>query len=86
MFILYTLLVGRVSSVVTGWGSNPGGGRDFSSLAQTGPGVHLAPCTMHSGSFPGVKRPERDVDHAPSSRAEVKVRVEVYLHSPFGPS
>jgi hypothetical protein len=30
-------------------------------------------------SFPGVKRPGRGVDHPPSSSAEVKERLEVYL-------
>jgi len=33
-------------------------------------------------SFPGVKRPERDVDHTPSSSAEVKERVALHLYSP----
>jgi hypothetical protein len=37
-------------------------------------------------SFPGVKRPGRGVDHPPSSSAEVKERVELYLYSPSGPS
>jgi len=27
----------------------------FSSPVQTGPGAHSAPCTMATGSFPGVK-------------------------------
>jgi hypothetical protein len=39
---------------------------------------------MGTGSFPGVKWPERGVDH-PSSSAEVKERVELYLYSPSGP-
>jgi hypothetical protein len=39
---------------------------------------------MGTGSFPGVKRPGRGVDH-PSSSAEVKERVELYLYSPSGP-
>jgi hypothetical protein len=30
-------------------------------------------------SFPGVKRPGRDVKHPPPSSAEVKERVELYL-------
>jgi len=34
-------------------GSNPGGGRDFSALVQTGPGAHPASYTMGTVSFPG---------------------------------
>jgi len=41
---------------------------------------------MGTGSFPGVKRPGRGVDHPPPSSAEVKERVELYLYPPFGPS
>ena len=37
-------------------------------------------------SFPGVKLSRRDVNHPPSSSAEVKERVELYLYSPSGPS
>ena len=42
----------------------------------------LSHCTMHTGSFPGVKRPGRGVDHPCPSSAEVKERVELYLCSP----
>jgi hypothetical protein len=35
----------------------------FSAPLQTGPGAHPASYTMGSGSFPGVKRPGRGVDH-----------------------
>jgi hypothetical protein len=38
---------------------------------------------MGTGSFPGVKRPERGVDHPPKSSAEVKERIELYLCSPL---
>ena len=37
---------------------------------------------MGTGSFPGIKRPGRGVDHRPPSSAEVKERVELYLYSP----
>ena len=40
---------------------------------------------MDTGSFPGVKRPGRGVDHPPPSTAVVKERVELNLYSPFGP-
>jgi hypothetical protein len=66
---------------------NPGGGGGrFFAAVQTGPGAHPASCTMGTGSFPGVKRPGRGVDHPPPSSAEVKERVELYLYSPSGRS
>ena len=40
-------------------------GAGFSAPVQTGPRTHPASCTMGTGSFPGVKRPERGVDHPP---------------------
>ena len=40
---------------------------------------------MGTGSFPGVKRPGRGVDHPPPPSAEVKVRLRLYFYSPFGP-
>jgi len=58
--------------------------RDFSALLRNGPGAHPASCTMGTGSFPGVKRPGRGVDHPSTSRAEVKERVALYLYSPLG--
>ena len=39
--------------------------RDFPHLSRTGPGAHPASCTMGTASFPGVKRPGRDVVHPP---------------------
>jgi hypothetical protein len=41
---------------------------------------------MGTGFLPGLKRPERGLDHSPPSSAEVKERVELYLYSPSGPS
>jgi hypothetical protein len=74
--------VGRDSSVgiATAYGLGGRGiesrwGR-FSALVQTGPGAHLASHTMGAGSFPGVKRSGRGVDHPPPSSAEIKERVE----------
>ena len=61
-------------------------GARFSAPAQTSPGAHPAPSTKVTGSFPGVKRPGRGVDHPPASRAEVKERAELYLYSSSGPS
>jgi len=60
---------GRKSSVgiatrygLDGPGSNSVEGR-FSAPVQTGPGGNLASYTIGTGSFPGTKRPGRDVDH-----------------------
>ena len=55
----------------------------FSASVQIGPGAHPASYTMGTGSFPGVKRPGRGVDHPSPSSAEVKKIVELYLYSPF---
>jgi len=40
-------------------------GARFSAHVLTRPGAHPASCTMGTGSFPGVKWPERGVDHPP---------------------
>ena len=39
----------------------------------------LSPYTKHTGSFPGVKRPGRGVDHPSPSSAEVKERVVILV-------
>jgi len=62
------------------------GGRDFSTPVQTGPGAHQASYTKGTGSFPGIKRPGRGVDHPPPFSAEVEEKVGLYLYFPFGPS
>jgi len=54
-------------------------GARFPALVQSGPGAHPASYTMGTGSFPGIKRPWRGVNHPPPSSAEVKERVELYL-------
>jgi len=61
-------------------------GERISAPVQTGPGAHPASCTLDTGSFPGVKRPGRGVDHPPPSSAEDEGRVELYICSPSGPS
>jgi hypothetical protein len=70
---------GRDSSVgvATGYGLDGPGiesrwGARFSPHVQTGAGGHPASCTMGTGSFPGVKRPESGADHPPPSSDEVK--------------
>jgi hypothetical protein len=61
-------------------------GARIAAPVQTGPGAHPASCTMGTGCFPGVKRPDRGVDHPPPTSAEVKERVKLYLYSTSGPS
>ena len=72
-----------------GWtvrGPSPGVEARFSAPVQNGPGAHPASYTMSTGSSPGVKWPERGVDHLPPSSAEVEERVELDIYSPFGAS
>ena len=58
----------------------------FSASIQTGLVGHPFSYTMGTGSFPGVKRPGRGVDHPPPSSAEVEGRVHLYICSPSRPS
>jgi hypothetical protein len=60
----------------------------FFAPVQNGPEAHPASYTMGIRSYPGVKRPERGVDHPPPSSAEVEGEVELYdyIYSPYGPS
>jgi hypothetical protein len=56
----------------------------LSAPVQTGPGAYPASYSTGTGSLsPGIKRPGLGVDHPPSSSAEVKEKVELYLYSPF---
>jgi hypothetical protein len=74
-------------SLRAGWSRvwNPVGAR-ISIPVQTGSEAHPASYTMSTGYFPGVKLPGCGIDHPPLSSAEVKERVELYLHYPSGPS
>ena len=77
-------------SIATGHGLDGPGiesrwGSRFSAPVQTGPGAHPASCTMGTGSFPGVNRPGRGLDHQRPYSAEVKEIVELYLYSLSGP-
>jgi hypothetical protein len=47
------------------WGSR------FSAPVQTGPGAHPSSYAVDTGSFPGIKRPGRGVNHPPPYSAEV---------------
>ena len=58
----------------------------FSIPVQTYTVPHPASCTMSTGSlFRVIKGPVLGFYHPPSSTAEVKERVELYLYSPSGP-
>jgi hypothetical protein len=66
-----TSIVGRnsVVDIATRYGldgpeSNPGRGEIFRTLPDR-PWGSPASCSMDTGSFPGVKRPGRGVDHTP---------------------
>ena len=77
-------IVQSVQRLANGWtvrGSNPGGGRDFSAPVQIGPGAHPASCTMGTGSFLGVKRPGRGVDHPPHLAPRLKEE-QSYISAP----
>ena len=62
------------------------GGGEILRSVQTDPGAHPASYTMGTGSFPGVKRLGRGVDHPPLSSAEVKETVQLYLYPLSGSS
>ena len=70
--------------VLDGPGIESRWGAKFSAPVQTDLGAYPASYAMDTGSFPGVKRPERGVDYPPPSRAQVKEIVDLYLYSPYG--
>jgi len=61
-------------------GSNPGGDEFSRVLLHRPRGPPSLLCTGYRVSFPEVKRPGRGVDHPPTSSAEIKERVELYLY------
>jgi hypothetical protein len=58
-------------------------GTRFYAAVQTGPGAHPAPCTMGTGSFPGVES-GRGVTLTPHPLlvSRSKNRAELHLYSP----
>ena len=62
----WTAIAHSVKRLATGWRVRriPVGGEIFCTR-QTGPGAHPASYTMGNGSFQGVKRPGRGVNHPP---------------------
>ena len=80
--------MGRLSSagIATRYGLDGAGiesrwGASFSAPFQTGRGAQPASYAMGTGSFPGLKRRGRGVDHPPTSSAEVEGRVELCICS-----
>ena len=76
-FRSYTLnLVGRDRAVgiATRYGLDRSGDRILvgARFCAPGPGAHSASYTMGTGSFPGVKRPGRGVDHPPPLAPRLK--------------
>jgi len=55
----------------------------FSAPVQTGPGTHPPSYKMGTGSFPGVKRPGRRVDHSTHLAPRLK---KEWNYFPCGPS
>jgi hypothetical protein len=59
----------------------------FTAASRMALGPTQSPIQWVAGALSlGVKRPRREADHSPPSRAEVKECVELYLHSPNTPS
>jgi hypothetical protein len=96
IYVVLNLMKSRDSSVGTalGYGLDdrgsrvrfPEGAGNFSlhHRVQNGSGAHPTSYPMGSrGSFLGVKRPEREIDHSPPYSAEVKECVELHLYSPI---
>ena len=59
-------------------------GARFSALVQTGTGTQPASYTMGTGSFPGVKRPGRGVDHPPHLAPRLKIEWGYTSAPPLG--
>jgi hypothetical protein len=79
---------GKHHSCVMGWtvrGSNAVGAR-FSAPVGTVPGINRASYTLVAGSFRGVNRPGRGVNHPPPTSAGVKERTGLYFYALSLPS
>ena len=78
---LFTNFYWRNLHPLTVRGSNFGGDEIFHTRPELPWGPPSLLYTMSTGSFPGVKRPRRSVDHETPSGTEVKERVELYFYS-----
>jgi hypothetical protein len=76
----------RLATCWTVRGSDPIGGGEIFRTCSDQPWGYPASCAMDTGTFPGVKRAGRGVDHPPPSSAEVKERVELCLYFTSGAS
>jgi len=90
-FLCTYAVMGRDSSdgIVTRYGLDGSGieyrwGRDFPHPSRPVLGPTQPTVQWVRGSFPGVKRPGRGVDHPPPSSTETEERVELYICSPSG--
>ena len=81
-----SLCVGRVSAVGIATLGLDGPGIESRWGARFFAPVQIGPAAMDTGSFLGVKRPARGVEHPPLYSAKVKERVGLYLYSTSGPS
>jgi hypothetical protein len=68
LYLYLPLLRSGINGLETRYGLEGPGiesrwGARFSTPVQNGPGAHPASYTIGRGSFPGVKRPGRGVDH-----------------------
>ena len=59
-------------------------GARFSEPVQTGPGAHPASYRVDTGSFPGVMRPGRGVDHPPHLVPKLRKEYGYTCTSPLG--
>ena len=59
-------------------------GARFSAPVQNGPGAYPASYTMGTGSFAGVKRPGRGVDHPPHLAPRLKKEYSHTSNPPLG--
>ena len=60
------------------------GGARFSATVQTGSEVHPASRLMGTGSFPGVKRPGRGIDHPHHLAPRLKKEYSYTSSPPLG--
>ena len=73
-----------MSYVLDGPGIKSRSGRDLPLLVQTGSKAHPASYTMGTGSFKGIERPGRGVDHPPHLAPRLKKEWSYTSTTPLG--